>query len=116
MTSHSRTKLLTMAAVFLGSLAFLPSAQAESNGEMLYSTHCVSCHTTAIHWQDKKQATNWSSLQAQVRRWQYGIKLQWSESDILDVSRFLNDSFYHFAPVPDAIVSVEPLGQSWWPF
>jgi hypothetical protein len=37
-----------------------------SRGELLYSTHCVSCHTTQVHWRDKKLATDWTGLKAQV--------------------------------------------------
>jgi mono/diheme cytochrome c family protein len=72
-----------------------PSA---ARGELLYSTHCGSCHTTQVHWRDRRLASNWTKLQAQVRRWQRNAGLSWSEEEILDVTRYLNTRFYHFVP------------------
>ena len=78
------------------SLVAAPSAMAQSRGELLYTTHCISCHTTQMHWRDDRSASDWVTLQAQVRRWQNAVSLAWSEGDILEVSRFLNESIYHF--------------------
>ena len=82
---------------------------AQSRGELLYSTHCIACHTTQMHWRDRRLATDWGSLQAQVRQWQANAALGWREDDIVDATRYLNQTFYHFAspfdapgPEPDA--------------
>lgn len=69
----------------------------ESRGRLLYGNHCIACHSTQMHWRDGKLATDWASLKAQVRRWQAAAQLNWSEDDIDDVARYLNDSFYRFA-------------------
>jgi len=66
------------------------------HGEMLYSTYCVSCHTTQVHWREKKVAVDWASLQAEVRRWQGAARLQWTDTDIADVSQYLSDLHYRF--------------------
>jgi hypothetical protein len=58
------------------------------------ATHCIACHTTQMHWRDRKLVTDWPSLKLQVRRWQAAAQLNWSEDDIDDVARFLNDTFY----------------------
>jgi mono/diheme cytochrome c family protein len=74
-------------------------AQPEKNaarGELLYSTHCISCHSTEIHWRDKKLATDWLSLQAEVRRWQGIAGLGWHDDDITGVARYLNVLYYHY--------------------
>ena len=76
-------------------------AMAQTRGELLYTTHCIACHTTQIHWRDKKLATDWGSLLMQVRRWQANNTLGWSEDDILQVARHLNESIYRF-PRPQA--------------
>jgi cytochrome c len=39
-------------------LALALSAHAQSRGELLYSTHCVACHTAKIHWRDGRAATD----------------------------------------------------------
>jgi mono/diheme cytochrome c family protein len=69
-----------------------------SRGELLYATHCTGCHTSQVHWRDKKLATYWTSLKAQVRRWQSNTGLGWSEEEIVDVTRHLNVLYYHFQP------------------
>ena len=71
-----------------------------SRGELLYSTHCIFCHTTEVHWREKKLATDWAGLQAQVTRWQGNLRLKWSNEDITEVARYLNALHYHYA-APD---------------
>jgi hypothetical protein len=85
------------------SLVAAPSAMAQSRGELLYTTHCIACHTTEMHWRDKRSASNWPALKAQVRRWQEVASLAWGEGDILDVSRYLNETIYHFEQIADPV-------------
>ena len=68
--------------------------QPGSRGQLLYGNHCIACHTTQMHWREKKLVTDWPSLKVQVRRWQGSAQLNWSEEDIDDVARFLNDTYY----------------------
>ena len=35
---------------------------AETRGELPYSTHCVACYTTQVHWRNDRQAFDWDSL------------------------------------------------------
>jgi mono/diheme cytochrome c family protein len=65
-------------------------------GELLYSTHCIACHSAQIHWRKKKLATDWVSLNAQVRRWQGVAGLVWSDDDVAEVARYLNARYYHY--------------------
>ena len=92
----------------LGALLLAPAAQAQSRGELLYSTHCITCHTTQMHWRDKRVATDWSSLNRQVRRWQDASGLGWSESDIEDVTRYLNETSYRYPPMAAPVTRLEP--------
>jgi mono/diheme cytochrome c family protein len=69
-----------------------------SRGELLYSTQCIACHSTQVHWRDKRIATDWTSLQLQVHRWQGVSGLQWSNEEIADVTGYLNSLHYHFVP------------------
>jgi len=73
------------------------AANNPSRGELLYSTHCVACHSTRVHWRDKRLVKDWPGLNAEVRRWQNASKLGWSDSDINEVARYLNASQYHFS-------------------
>jgi hypothetical protein len=73
-----------------------------SRGQLLYSNHCVECHTTQMHWRAQRQARDWDSLTAQVRRWQAEARLQWTEQDVNAVARHLNDTIYHL-PRPEQV-------------
>lgn len=79
------------------------SGPPPSRGELLYTTHCVACHTTQVHWRDQKLATDWERLKDQVRRWQGTAALQWSEAEIVEVARYLNDTIYHHPQPSDRI-------------
>jgi mono/diheme cytochrome c family protein len=92
-----------MFAVAFGALAIASSAFAESRGELLYSTHCIACHTSQMHWRDKRAATDWVSLNTQVRRWKDAASLAWSEEEILEVADYLNDRIYRFERAPGAV-------------
>jgi cytochrome c2 len=90
------TMLLLLAATAVLPAAAQPADAAR--GQLLYSTHCIECHTTQMHWREQKKARDWPTLIAQVRRWQAEARLQWSEQDINDVARHLNDTIYGFPP------------------
>jgi len=83
-------------------------AWAQTRGELLYSTHCLACHTTQMHWREKKQVVDWPSLRAQVRRWQAADQLAWSDEDIDEVSRYLNALFYRLPPPARVVATVGP--------
>jgi mono/diheme cytochrome c family protein len=83
-----------------------PAADAApTRGELLYTTHCIACHNSQMHWRDQRLATDWASLRAQVRRWQGVANLGWSDDDILEVARHLNDRIYRFPVSGDKVVS-----------
>ncbi|MEO7337704.1 MAG: hypothetical protein ABIV63_14090 [Caldimonas sp.] len=82
----------------LAALSVHGYAHAQSRGELLYSTHCLGCHTTKMHWREGRIATDWPGIVAQVGKWQGAASLSWNEQDVAAVARYLNDSFYHFQP------------------
>lgn len=84
------------ACILVGATVLGSAAAAQSRGERLYTTRCVACHTTQVHWRERRLATDWDSLQAQVTRWQAMGRLNWSQEDIAAVTRYLNESFYGF--------------------
>jgi mono/diheme cytochrome c family protein len=95
-----------MALVALAGFSTFICAQTtptQTRGELLYSTHCVTCHTTQMHWRNDKQAFDWDSLRFQVRRWQGNAGLTWNETDITEVSRYLNESIYHYPQLNDRV-------------
>lgn len=98
-------------SVLLGAMGLAISAQTQSRGELLYSTHCIACHTKQMHWRDQRVATDWGRLKAEVRRWQGAAALNWSEADIDEVVRHLNESMYHFSKTADPLASLNSPGR-----
>ncbi|WP_411881921.1 cytochrome C [Polaromonas sp. YR568] len=82
-----------------------PAAQAQttpvpSRGELLYTTHCIACHTSEMHWRNSRRAHDWESLKTQVRLWQGNSGLRWDEADIAEVAGYLNDTVYRYPRAP----------------
>lgn len=96
-----RRSILVVLFALFGNIAVseaqtMPDPQ---RGELLYSTHCIACHNTQIHWRDKKLTKDFQSLSAEVNRWQKLAGLGWSDDDISAVARYLNTLHYRY-PVP----------------
>jgi mono/diheme cytochrome c family protein len=73
-----------------------PARAQATRGELLYSTHCIACHTAQIHWRAKKRVVDWASLKVEVRRWAGNGGLAWSDEEVIDVARYLNATIYRF--------------------
>ncbi len=109
--THKRQKLaqqglFMLAFVSFGicGLAHAQKAGEATRGELLYATHCITCHSSQLHWRDNKVATNWPSLRAEVVRWQNASGLAWPDEDVTEVALYLNALYYRF-PVPAAVPS-----------
>ena len=90
--------ILTLCLLFCMSTSALADSETnEMRGELLYVTSCDACHTSSIHWREKKLATDWKSLRTQVVRWQIIAKASWSAQDVEDVTSYLNKRFYHYS-------------------
>ena len=108
MTNVKHQFMAGLALVCFSTLVCAQTAPAQTRGELLYATHCISCHTTQIHWRNVRQAYDWDSLKFQVRRWQGNAGLAWSEADVTEVARFLNETIYHYPQLNDRIGLVSP--------
>lgn len=97
--SRHRPVFRKLAAILCSGAVVATPALGQERGELLYSTHCGVCHAEQVHWRARRAVTDWSSLRVEVRKWQGVASLAWSEEDVLDVTRYLNDTIYRF-PVP----------------
>jgi hypothetical protein len=88
--------VLFVAATSLVHAANMPPMRDAARGELLYSTHCIACHSDKLHWRDKKLVTDWKSLQTEIVRWQGVSGLRWSKEDIADVAQYLNALYYRY--------------------
>lgn len=95
---------LSVATGIVGSAVILTACQSppfvEPFGERLYVDNCLSCHNTETAWRDKRRASDWVNLKAEVRRWQGNVGLNWRDYEIDAVAKYLNRRFYDY-PIPD---------------
>lgn len=91
--------VLVGVAIFASSMQAQPRAPsvAPARGQLLYEAHCIECHNAQVHWRTAAAARDWDSLRAQVDHWQRTAALGWSEDDVAEVTRHLNETIYKFA-------------------
>ncbi|WP_158100951.1 hypothetical protein [Variovorax sp. JS1663] len=110
--SMGRVLISWTATMALATMVQSTAVQAQSRGALLYETHCIACHTDQVHWRQRRLATDWPSLKAQVWRWQSDAALGWGDDDVVDVARYLNEEFYRF---PDPASPRAGLRADMWP-
>lgn len=94
-----RKSLVVLLLAASGHLASAEAAQPmrdATRGELLYTTNCITCHQTQIHWRDKKVVKDWASLKAEIRHWEGFSQLGWTNDDVAEVAQYLNTLYYHF--------------------
>jgi mono/diheme cytochrome c family protein len=102
------TLSLLLALAWSSVAAQMPPSPTPTRAQLLYDTHCIACHSAQMHWRDKKLATDWPSLKALVRRWQATAGQHWSEAEIVEVARYLNQAYYRFPQSSDLVGSLAP--------
>jgi hypothetical protein len=71
-------------------------AVAQTPARTMHDTYCIVCHDTKVYTRENRIATDYSSLRAEVNRWQSNISLRWSDEDIDAVTRLLAERYYGF--------------------
>ena len=74
------------------------AADAE-NGKKLYTSKCGGCHDTRVHTRPNRIVHTFEDLVNRVRFCDTNAKTNFSDSDILDVSEYLNSEYYKFLKV-----------------
>ncbi|RUM94991.1 MAG: cytochrome C [Thiothrix sp.] len=89
--------------IFLALILFCTTAYAQTvspqtpdlqRGELLYENHCSGCHEDQVHIREKHIANTLGDVNKQVARWSSELRLEWSASDIQDVTHFLYKRYY----------------------
>lgn len=110
-------RIVAFSAAFLGLIAMAvgtataagaEESEAIDRGRLLYDTYCVQCHTQQVHWRERRLASDWQRLKAEVVRWQRVAGQRWDDRDVTDVARFLNDLFYQHPEDPGPMPAVSP--------
>lgn len=75
---------------------FAVHAEEASQGKALYDANCTRCHGTDVMTRSDRRVQNMQQLDAQVRRCEQNLNLQWFDDDIENVTRYVNEHFYKF--------------------
>ena len=97
--SSTRTgiKITALLALTILSLATTASFAANAeNGKKIYESKCGGCHDTRVHTRPNRIVHTYEDLVNRVRFCDANAKTSFTESDILDVSEYLNNEFYKF--------------------
>lgn len=79
--------------------AVLPLRAEEDKGvEALYEENCVKCHGSEVYTRSDRKVTTLDGLERQVQRCELALGLRWFDEEIADMTRFLNEKYYNFAP------------------
>lgn len=80
----------------------VPAAGA-ADGEALHNANCMSCHESmtggkpnTIYTRDDRKISSLDGLEAQVRRCEHSLGLQWFDDQVAAVTDYLNQNFYKF--------------------
>ena len=92
---QTRPYLFSVAFSILLSYSIPASADAE-RGRLLYENHCTSCHISTLHVREQRKSKTPAEMRAWIVRWSGELKLNWSEDELADVYRYLNNRYYKF--------------------
>jgi mono/diheme cytochrome c family protein len=65
-------------------------------GKALHEAHCFQCHGTQVYTRADRRVRDLSQLRNQVQRCEQMLGLKWFETDIENVTAYLNQNYYKF--------------------
>lgn len=92
--------LAALGVALLWAAAMSARAQDIERGKMLHENHCRMCHDSVVYSRSDHIAKNIEEVRAQVKRWQNNTNLHWSDEDIDNVTAYIAQHYYKFAPTP----------------
>ncbi len=88
-----KKRLLLVALALLSTLSF---AQGEFDAATFHQQHCMACHGTEVYTRPNHRVQSLARLESQVRMCDANLQIKLFDDDILALTRFLNQNFYHF--------------------
>lgn len=67
-----------------------------SAGERLHAVNCTSCHDTGVYTRKDRRIGSLDALDAQFQSCAHMTKKEFTPTEVRDLTKFLNDRFYHF--------------------
>ena len=95
--------ILYVKLFFLGviiSISCIVQSEEVDRGKLLYENHCGACHTAKVHERENRKVNSLVELSKMTIQWQYHLKLNWSIDEVRQVTKFLNERYYHFDSQP----------------
>ena len=86
------------ATIFITSIIFSTVLNADkSEAKTLFDeAKCMKCHDNSSFTPNEEKVNSFKKLHTKVQRCESGNHVGWFEEEILDVSKYLNNEFYHF--------------------
>ncbi|MDX2463842.1 MAG: hypothetical protein QNK31_04970 [Porticoccus sp.] len=77
----------------------LATTPISNRGQLLYENHCTGCHESRVYIREKRKSRSVTDIAKWVLRWSQHLKLDWTRSEINDVTEYLNQHFYQLPDV-----------------
>lgn len=78
-------------------LALTSTAFADlANGRKLVEEQCTKCHDDSVYTRANRFITDKTALRKQVDRCHLNTGAQWFDTDVDDVTSYLNETYYKF--------------------
>ncbi|MBI2309005.1 MAG: hypothetical protein HYU78_17085 [Rhodocyclales bacterium] len=90
---------LLIVSLALGLLAATAQAAPPGDaaaGERLHAANCTGCHDTGVYTRKDRRIGSLEALNLQFETCAHMTKKTFTPSEVRDMTKFLNDRFYHF--------------------
>ncbi len=84
--------------VFTSSIIFasLISADMSDAKKLFIDAKCLECHETTSFKHREDKVNSFSKLKQKVKMCEYNSKTGWFDDEIIDVTNYLNKTYYHY--------------------
>lgn len=65
-------------------------------GERLHAANCTGCHDSGVYTRKDRRVSSLEALNLQFEACAHMTKKSFTPGEVRDLSRFLNDRYYHF--------------------
>lgn len=101
-----RSRVAAIALTLVAAVCALgPSQPARAadaaRGKLLYESRCSGCHDQSVHRREPLRAKTIDEVRGYVLRWNGDLKIGWKDSEVDDVTLYLNGAHYNY-PCTDA--------------
>jgi len=100
-----KLRYLLVVVFWLMSVAAFAQSPNPTKGQILHDNQCLACHGAMtqgqperIYTRKERRVKDFNGLANQVQRCEQQLGLGWFDSEIQDVTAYLNKTYYQFLP------------------